>query len=257
MVNIVWRIIAVVQLIALVGVLCEKSGDWCEIEEEFCNGKSHIACQKNKFPRGECFDVQIVKMDELLVQAILDRHNYYRNEIACGRIGGYPTASKMPVMEWDEELEFLATQHVQHCNFQHDGCRASYQYPHAGQNLGFHATTGHLENLANVTQFMIDEWFQEYTLVDPSVVGKFEKSDLKAGHFTVVVNEANKRVGCGMITYTYKEDNRVWNAVMFTCDYAKTNILNWPIYTVGAPTTACKEIEMVPNKHYAGLCCAP
>ncbi|XP_059615289.1 antigen 5 like allergen Cul n 1-like [Phlebotomus argentipes] len=248
------RILLLFLRVFLFGASVVNCVDWCAVEKEFCRGQQHIACKHTKFPQGSCANVKIVKMDEDLVRGILHRHNYYRNDIAQGLVGKYPQAEKMQQMAWDDELAFLATEHVKHCNFDHDGCRATPDYPHAGQNLGFHATTGHLEPLVNISSFMIDEWFAENTLLDESVVSKFERSDLKGGHFTVMVNEKNNRVGCAMITYNYHEDSYQWNAVLLTCNYAKTNILNRPIYTPGSPLSGCHSIGKAPSKEYEALC---
>lgn len=228
--------------------------DYCEIEKVFCHGHQHIACKTTNFPVGQCFNVEIVKMDHILRETILHRHNLYRNDVASGLVGRYPKAAKMQEMEWDEELAYLATEHVKHCNFEHDKCRATAEFPYAGQNLGFHGTTGHLEPLTNITKFIIDEWASEHALVDESVVEKFEKSDLKAGHFTVMVREDNCRIGCAMITYNYKEDSEVWTGVMLTCDYAKTNILHRPVYTVGSPCSGCESIGKTISTRYDALC---
>lgn len=53
---------------------------------------------------------------------ILDVHNHYRNLIASGKETklGFPSASNMVALEWDNELAYVAQKHADQCQFQHD-----------------------------------------------------------------------------------------------------------------------------------------
>ncbi|GAB0098203.1 hypothetical protein DMENIID0001_139130 [Sergentomyia squamirostris] len=240
----------------LVFIVCVNAvQDWCKVEKEHCNGHPHIACKNTNFPNGDCVNVQVVKVDQELIDTILEKHNYYRNKVAKGNLKGYPQAAKMQKMMWNDDLAYLATVHVKHCQFEHDKCRATPDFPYAGQNLAFHATTGHLDkNLTGIVSFMIDEWFNEYSLVSPDCVDKFTKDHLEAGHFTAMIREKSNCVGCAMITYNFVESGKEWTGLILTCDYAETNMLNWPIYTKGAPCSECTSIGKSVSSDYDSLC---
>lgn len=64
-------------------------------------------------------------MDKDEKDTILKLHNKMRNKIAMGEMKEYGPAAKMPVFQWDDELQHLAEINARSCVFKHDTCRAT------------------------------------------------------------------------------------------------------------------------------------
>lgn len=75
-------------------------------------------------------------------QWFLDYHNDYRNLVALGlmelgeEVGEsfIMQAADMHILEYDEELEYLARCWVNECIIGHDSCRATERWQNVGQN---------------------------------------------------------------------------------------------------------------------------
>lgn len=67
------------------------------------------------------------------------------------------------------------------------------------------------------------------------------------GHFTQVVKDDAYKVGCAIAKFTMNGDR----VALLACNYAVSNIKNWPIYEEGATASAC---ESGTNPDYPGLC---
>lgn len=64
-------------------------------------------------------------MDKSQKETILKLHNKMRNKIAMGEMKQFGPAAKMPVFQWDDELQHLAEINARSCVFKHDTCRAT------------------------------------------------------------------------------------------------------------------------------------
>lgn len=110
--------------------------DYCSLN---CSASvTHTACGNNCGPSSECDGiVKELEMTAEVRQWFLDRHNAYRNQVALGLaiIGnGFTTqAADMHVMEYDEELEYIARCWTNKCIFGHDQCRNTKDF-YVGQN---------------------------------------------------------------------------------------------------------------------------
>lgn len=224
----------------LLTILSLSKPNWCEVQVNYCSGKEHIACEPNSFAHNElCRNVSFSPMDSATKDLIVHLHNYYRNEIAGGRIQNFPEATKLSVMHWDDTLQYLAEAHVAHCRFEHDQCRATPQYPYSGQNIYLQATLGYVPNATQAIERGIEGWFEEWKTARPSLVDKLTRDQSQAFHFTVMANDRNNRVGCGMIKYLSPEKSQLFDAFLLTCNYEYTNILGQPVYARGKACTGC------------------
>lgn len=130
---------------------------------------------------------------EDMKQAIVDKHNELRNEIALGRVAHYDKAAKMATMQWDDDLAKMAEWNVRQCKMDHDNCGSKIsksssivfsssfsfnktsldliaifslwyleRYPYAGQNLAMNSYS--LQALKDVDDFTahVDGWFEEH-----------------------------------------------------------------------------------------------
>lgn len=240
-------------LAGLITSLGVSKVNWCDVQKQYCNGKQHIACEPNSFPiENKCRNVTSVPMSPSTKTLILHLHNWYRNELASGRIHRFPAARQMGVMQWDDTLQFLAEKHVSHCHFAHDQCRATAQYPYSGQNIFFEATLGHTPNATGAIERGLEGWFEEHRIAKPSVVDLLTGDQAKAFHFTVMVSDKNNRVGCAMIQYQWPENKELFDAFMLTCNYQYTNIMQQPLYKKGPACSGCGTLQC--NSNYKALC---
>lgn len=105
---------------------------------------------------------------------ILYEHNRRRNFIAAGLLPGYYPAARMATMQWDEELEYLATLNLKTCYLEHDDCNNSFRFRNVGQNLsGVDRRRYPQVDVQDLLRLSFGLWFGEYPLIDSSYIEKF------------------------------------------------------------------------------------
>lgn len=72
------------------------------------------------------------------------------------------------------------------------------------------------------------------------------------GHFTVMMADRNIRVGCAGATYT--NDGERYLSYLVACNYATTNMINFPIYE--SCSRAAASCTTGTNPKYPNLCSA-
>lgn len=183
---------------------------------------------------------------------ILDDHNKFRNIIAGGKTPKHPSASRMGTMTWDNNLAYLAGLNSKTCLFEHDECYTTSKYPYAGQNL---AATSHNSKMPikEMLQKQIASWYNEYKYSSINEIKKVPATSgpNAIGHFTVMVNEANIRVGCAAVKFLRFQKSDLYETVHLSCNYAMTNIVGGRVYTPGKPASGCKTGR---NPKYPNLC---
>uniref|UniRef100_A0A293N5X7 Venom allergen 5 n=1 Tax=Ornithodoros erraticus TaxID=265619 RepID=A0A293N5X7_ORNER len=210
-------------------------------------GMTHTAC---KPPPSSCnkIDSGVSAGDK---KVILETHNRLRSQIASGKVPGYPPATNMYQLEWDNELADVAQAHADQCKFKHDnsGERFTTTFSAVGQNL---ATTGTTDPSATEDwSTVIQGWFDEYKLVSASVIRRFSSG--RHGHFTQVVWAKTKYIGCGLLKYK----KGAFVSWLYTCNYGPAgNYLGDPVYDDnGATCSKCP--GDAPCYKATNLCIAP
>lgn len=201
------------------------------------------------------------------IDQILDLHNTLRNKIASGGEKGFKSASKMSVLvrfqykiknikkilikekiqKWDTELAALAEFNVKQCKIKHDQCRATSQFPYAGQNLGVRSNTADYEDKSSVIKNVINAWYDEIKDAKSSNIAKCCGPAHKIGHFTQVVRDEAVSVGCAISKYADKK----WKNLLMACNYSITNMVSQPVYAAGSPASGCSTGG---NGKYTSLC---
>lgn len=92
--------------------------DYCE--SGLCaSNKRHVACgNKGRFGRSCTSDARVIEFDDYHKRLILHLHNVYRNQIASGQTPGFSQASRMGVLQWDDELAYLAELNAMSCEIE-------------------------------------------------------------------------------------------------------------------------------------------
>lgn len=70
----------------------------------------------------------MITMTPELKQALLDKHNTLRNNIASGNLPNYKAAAKMPCLTWSDRLAERAMLNVRQCKMRHDSCRSTSKF---------------------------------------------------------------------------------------------------------------------------------
>lgn len=144
----------------------------------------------------------------------------------------------------------LALLNVKRCQFSHDACRKTVQFPYAGQNLAISQSMGYpVEALSIAVPKFIKDWYSEVAAALQSDITAYPKSTTRViGHFTQVVKDRATHVGCAIARYT---DASGWDTVLLACDYARTNMIGEATYLAGPVASKCTTGV---NPNFKALC---
>ncbi|ETN67785.1 venom allergen [Anopheles darlingi] len=219
--------------------------------------RRHVACAFNGSFSAECPPGRmILRIDAQLRQYIEQLHNEARSRFALGLTAGdtltFAPAIRMPTLHWDDELANLAEIHVRSCKFEHDECRSTVRFLHAGQNLAtgsFYLEQDIFRIVRNLTML----WYAEYVDAVQEVLDHYTREYMATiGHFTQMISDRSASFGCGIVLYPQKLGDFVFKQVLYACNYAITNIVGQPVYRRGTvPASGC---VTGPNPAYPGLC---
>jgi len=201
----------------------------------------HIGCNNDENFRKECGKKpHLLYMSERRRKLILDMHNLARSRIASGNLPGYKPASHMPILKWDNELEYLATLHVKRCQFAHDQCRNTERYSFSGQNIGIFWIDREFKSHSKRMKWFILNWFREYRDANQTFIDHYRPhpEGKKIGHFTMVVSDRAHRVGCAAVRFRDPMQPKQMRFLM-TCNYDFNNIINEAVYQTGPTATKC------------------
>ncbi|KAH8271863.1 hypothetical protein KR044_008411 [Drosophila immigrans] len=234
------------------------SGDYCEPSLcEFYNG-SHVlqetntACGNNGSFGEDCgASPKLLYMTTRRRQLLLDMHNLVRDKVAEGGVEGYAPASQMPMLKWDKELEHMAELHAKRCRFAHDKCRNTPRFKFSGQNIGYFWIGRDFKSHSRRMKTFVLDWFKEYKDANQSYIDSYHShpEGKKIGHFTMLVGDQVRRVGCAGVKFLEPEDNKF--LFMLTCNYDYNNIYNEPIYETGPMASKCADPV---SKKFPALC---
>ncbi|EDS33916.1 venom allergen [Culex quinquefasciatus] len=217
------------------------------------NGGPHVACNAPNPFGASCYgkNPQLIPMTDVMRAQILDQHNRMRSLLASGQLPGYSPAVKMPTLQWDLELQYLAEANARSCEYGHDKCRNTNWSKYVGQNIGVLRYFGFKVTKPQSVKYFIDAWFNEYVYAH-AYVDRYPQHYYgpQIGHFTQIISDRTVKIGCGMVTYqTY--NGELWTHDYFVCNYSFTNIINQPSYVKGHAGSQCSTGV---SSAYPGLC---
>lgn len=130
----------------------------------------------------------------------------------------------------------------------HDSCRATAQFPYAGQNLYMHGTSGAFQPISTQLLDAVNRWYNEYLLASPNDITSCCGGDNfnNIGHFLQLVQDRAIRIGCAASRFT----ETPWRRTLVACNYSWPNFLNSPVYAVGAAGSGCSSRNSV----FTNLC---
>jgi len=156
--------------------------------------------------------------------AMLQAHN-------AARCAVNPTASKMPAMEWDADVEAVAQRYANTCPTDHNPDRSTwYGKGYLGENIAW----GYATPVDVVKTAFVGE-NKDYTFSTNKC-----KSGKMCGHYTQVVWADSTKVGCAKPKGTCPE----WGDKVYVCNYAPGgNIVGSKPYTSGISINAACAFE--------------
>ncbi|XP_018802408.1 PREDICTED: venom allergen 3-like [Bactrocera latifrons] len=221
-------------------------------DSSYCGSRTHIACNNNGAFASSCQSPALVGFTQALKNSIVDAHNAKRNTVAGGNTALKP-ACRMATMQWDDELAKLAAFNVKQCQMKHDACHNTKAFEYSGQNLAW-ITFYNTPNTMQLSLQSVDMWYNEIKDTKMEYINKYPNnySGPTIGHFTVMMADRNIRVGCAASTYSVSGQR--YKAFLFACNYATTNMINFPIYT--SCSVAASQCTTGKNPKYTSLCSA-
>uniref|UniRef100_A0A7I5ECS1 SCP domain-containing protein n=1 Tax=Haemonchus contortus TaxID=6289 RepID=A0A7I5ECS1_HAECO len=193
-------------------------------------------------------------MSDEVRKTFLDKHNEYRTLVAQGKAknksGGYaPMAARMLKMTYDCAIEKNMMDYAKECKFAHNSYKDRNYW---GQNLWM--SGGININKTHAAAGSVYSWFSELEHHGVPEENKLtmEVFNNGVGHYTQVVWQASKKIGCAVRWCEHM--------TLVGCEYAPAgNYLGSLIYEVGKPCITnedCKCANCVCSKEEA-LCIAP
>jgi len=144
--------------------------------------------------------VNAAKLTQAEKDVIIKEHNSARCNVS-------PTATKMPAIKWDKEVEAVAQRYANTCPSGHNADRSTwYGKGYLGENIAWgYATPVDVIRIAFVGEN------KDYTYSSNSC-----KSGKMCGHYTQVVWADSTKVGCARTAGTCPK----WGDKVYVCNYA-------------------------------------
>ncbi|XP_049283913.1 antigen 5 like allergen Cul n 1-like [Anopheles funestus] len=241
----------------LVGLFSQISGQTDYCDPTLCkNNLVHVGCGKSDNYGPYCpVDRQLVPITEEVKTFILDLHNVFRATTARGEVNNYASASRMPTLIWDEELQKLAEYNVKTCIYGHDYCRNTKLFPLVGQNIAANSFYGMEVTPLDTMTELLHSWYGENENANQDYIDSYpllgQDPPKDIGHFTQIVMDKATAVGCAMIQYTQNEQGHDWVHQNYVCNYSNSIARGHPVYVKGNPCELC---VTGCSTAYPGLC---
>ena len=177
---------------------------------------------------------------------VVRAHNSFRQKLASGGeqgAFGFPAASNMMKIVWDEELAFIAQAHADQCKYVHDctKCRKVDEYT-VGQNMYKSRSNGPSDYIEADWTLVTNFWYNGIAVAPLALVDRYQSSPNPRAfyrYFTQMVWADTWKIGCGFTAST--TDGGVVEK-LYTCNYGPSG--NWvtkPTYKKGSPASQCPD----------------
>lgn len=180
-------------------------------------------------------------------KAILSKHNFYRS------IAGITT------LEWDDGLQMLAEnwvnklQSTNNCKMSHSPTsyrQNSNGFSYIGENLFYYYSSQPFNLTGELAERSVQSWYEEiadFQYSPKGVVCPLRGKKGAIGHFTQVMWDSTKSVGCG---YALCNGNKI---LVISCNYGPGGNFNQST-TPPFPPEAAEKLNLdVINKPFGGL----
>lgn len=186
---------------------------------------------------------------------LIHLHNDFRSKVATGKILWQPTAANMNLLQWSNELEYIAQCWANQCVVGSDCCRDIYQ-GYVGQNYGVtrHVCDPQFAASDIAIYELIEWWTNEHHYFESNIVGMYKAPECgwesNTRNYTQLVWAETYKIGCARVLF---EKNGVTQAIIFCNYFPGGNLIGKPVYKRGLPASDCSPTRC-PSKTYPGLC---
>jgi len=164
-----------------------------------------------------------------------------------------PEAANMMMLEWDDELAYIAQGWANQCYYEHDKCRKTKDgcFDYVGQNLAVAGDSR--SNMPDVDwEWAIQAWYDEVKDYDSSKAELFTspgRNGAVVGHFTQVAWADTHKVGCGFVRFYGSQPlGRNFYNNYYVCNYGKGgNMGGKPVYKIGKACSQCPKNSKCKN----------
>ncbi|XP_055530163.1 antigen 5 like allergen Cul n 1-like [Wyeomyia smithii] len=221
------------------GAKSRNKFNYCQAD--LCSaGTRHVACNRYKFG-ANCSRPILINMSPKYINLILNYHNTKRNQLACGSMGSYSSASSMQKLHWNDELAKLAEYNAKSCHFAHDECHNTVQFRKTGQSIGMKWFHGSNYTASYVIRDLLRKWFIEHKLTKQQDLDRyvFSPHGFEIGHFTQMVHADTTEIGCAFVRFQKLHNNLHFIYYYLVCNYSEGNIAERPVYPKGKRCSKC------------------
>lgn len=277
MVGLVWvraSVIAFLLLLKCVSKLetSEKIPEdvkWCDIEEEYCGRQPHVACDRYHFSESIFYN-RIIEIDSEQKNKFLTIHNAIRNVTASGAHEGYPSASRMMELQWDDTLAFLAESYNRKKSLfeSYNFCFATNKWTNVGKNH-FHVYFYWKDiknSYTNLIEYAVLSWAyygfianKNYTQLNAKSTNytiPTEKTNkefaLTTMPFLNIIMEKTDRIGCSLKLIPFREDSL--QILQVVCLYSDSALESSATFRAGTPCSECASFGAQCSKNWTNLC---
>ncbi|XP_053688726.1 antigen 5 like allergen Cul n 1-like [Sabethes cyaneus] len=203
-------------------------------------GIRHVACNENKFG-SNCSKPLLIDMPPKYISLILNYHNAKRNQLACGLMRRYASASAMQKLRWSSELAMLAEYNAKSCHFAHDQCHNTVRFRKTGQSIGMKWFHGMNYTEPYIIKDLIRKWFLEHKQTKQQDLDRytFGPHGYEIGHFTQMIHADTTEIGCAFVRFQKQNNNLSFMHYYLVCNYSEGNIAERPVYRKGKRCSKC------------------
>jgi len=166
-----------------------------------------VFCNSKKLGQGKIADGGELTNDDK--QALVDKHNEYRSNVALGNMNMQPMATNMLKLIWDESIAITAKAHADKCKFEHD-FNSGF-----GENLYTEGSTADQIDNIEVLEVGVEKWVEEG---NDFTFNNGECSASSCGHYVQAVWAIAQKVGCGYAECPLSTFGAPYE-ILFVCRY--------------------------------------
>ncbi|XP_049268572.1 scoloptoxin SSD43-like [Rhipicephalus sanguineus] len=235
--------------VTIVGATCRPE------YQNLPSGLVHTAC---KPPNPNCTLIA-TGLSAVEKVEMLKAHNDLRSQVAQGRLSGFPTATNMYRLKWDDELADVAQAFTNQCDHHHDKPeqRITTKFPKVGQNLAWNFESANTPVVDSAGR--VKDWIDEYKDFHPGNIDPFSVNrGPVVTHFTQVAWAETRYLGCGYTHFKLQQNPNpgLPFTKLFACHYAPAgNTIGMSMYKRGASCSACQDGTSCDSA--SGLCRTP
>uniref|UniRef100_A0AAG5D384 SCP domain-containing protein n=1 Tax=Anopheles atroparvus TaxID=41427 RepID=A0AAG5D384_ANOAO len=226
--------------------------DYCATS--YCDaGLTNVGCNPPPLTGGPTCDGKeplVIGIGQAEIDYILDLLNTLRSEFASGAHDPtFPTASRMPILQWNVELAKQAGNNARYCLLNLDQCHNTAEFSNSGQGFQFFANN----DAMNTNQILLESIKNVKAEKNAYAFGSLSYTSYISSNdgtrlLANVLNDRSSKVGCAVQHFKHYD----LPGYLLVCNFSDNLVDDEPLYTQGTTGSDCSTI----STSYSGLCAA-